>query len=232
MSNIARQLFQLQDIDLETESDEHTLKLIVNQLGDSNKVIEAENKLGEDRLAYEELSRQQQSLEWDIEALDAKIKKIEGDLYGGSIRNPKELTDLQTESDSLKNSRAKLEEQALEIMEKVEKALRTAAASENGLKKLKDEWNSQQKKLAGDMEKLKAAIAGLNEKRERLTKDIDPATLEIYRELRKQRGTAVAKVQQGTCLGCRISLPVSELQRVRGGSLVRCSTCGRILFLA
>ena len=82
------------------------------------------------------------------------------------------------------------------------------------------------------MEKLNKAMTNLKEKRQRQVKDIDPQTLETYRELRKQRGTAVAKVQQGTCLGCRITLPVSDLQRVRGGSVVRCGSCGRILYLA
>ena len=51
-------------------------------------------------------------------------------------------------------------------------------------------------------------------------------------KLKKQKGTAVAKVEQGVCCGCRISLPSTELQRARSDSLVRCSSCGRILFLA
>ncbi|MEE8619379.1 MAG: C4-type zinc ribbon domain-containing protein [Dehalococcoidales bacterium] len=34
------------------------------------------------------------------------------------------------------------------------------------------------------------------------------------------------------CRGCRISLSAAELQQARSGSLVQCSNCGRILFLA
>ena len=56
--------------------------------------------------------------------------------------------------------------------------------------------------------------------------------IEVYQDLKKHKGTAVAKVEQGICHGCRISLPISELQQTRSGSLVRCSSCGRILFLA
>ncbi|MDI6814491.1 MAG: hypothetical protein QMC90_00160 [Dehalococcoidales bacterium] len=42
----------------------------------------------------------------------------------------------------------------------------------------------------------------------------------------KQRGTAVAKVEQGLCRGCRISLSTAKLQQARSGSLVQCSSCG------
>jgi hypothetical protein len=232
MSKIARQLFQLQEIDLELESDRHTLKLIIGQLGDSNSVIRAQEQMDSEKQALEEVTRQQQSLDREIEDVAAKLKKVEEDLYGGKIRNPKELTDLQHESESLKANLSRLEEQALEIMEKVESASKRVTAADSELNRLKSEWQRQQQKLTADMEKLKNSVAGLEEKRERLVKDIEPQTVEIYQEIRKQRGTAVAKVQQGTCLGCRITLPVSDLQRVRGGGMIRCSSCGRILFLA
>jgi len=230
--NIAKQLYQLQDIDLEIESDEQTLNLIIGQLGESGAVTQAQNNLDSERQQLEELARQQHSIEWEIEDITGKLKKVEEELYSGRIRNPKELTDLQHESESLKASLARLEEQALEIMEKVELATKSVAASDSGLKRMKAEWQHQQRKLTTDMEKLRNTIASLGDKRQRLVKNIEPQAVEIYQELRKQRGTAVARVQQGTCLGCRITLPVSDLQRVRGGSMVRCSSCGRILFLA
>jgi predicted nucleic acid-binding Zn-ribbon protein len=230
--SIARQLYQLQDIDLELESDEQTLNLITNQLGESNAIIQAEEKLESERQTLEELTHQQHSIEWEVEDITSKQKKAEEELYSGRIRNPKELADLQHESEVLKANLARLEEQALEVMEKVEQAAKSVTASDSALNRLKTEWQSQQRKLSADMEKLKKAIASLKDKRQRLVKDIDQETIDIYTELRKQRGTAVARVQQGTCLGCRITLPVSDLQRARGGSLVRCSSCGRILFLA
>ena len=40
-----------------------------------------------------------------------------------------------------------------------------------------------------------------------------------------------ARVEQGICRGCRISLPTTDLQQARSGKLVQCSSCGRILFL-
>jgi len=230
--NIAKQLFQLQETDIQLESDEQTLKLIINQIGESSMIIRAQEKLDSERKNREEIASRQRSIEWDMEDIAGKLKKIEGDLYSGRIRNPKELTDLQHESETLKSNITKLEEQALELMEKLELATKNAAEADSTLNRLKNEWQRQQQKLSADMEKLNRTITALKEKRRLLAASIDPETVEIYDGLRKQKGAAVARVQQGTCLGCRISLPISDLQRVKGGSMVRCSSCGRILYQA
>jgi hypothetical protein len=82
------------------------------------------------------------------------------------------------------------------------------------------------------MERLKTILADLKQKQQLHLTKIDHQAAEFYYELKKQRGQAVAKVEQGLCRGCRISLPTAELQRARSGNLVQCSSCGRLLFLA
>jgi len=230
--SVAKQLYQLQEVDLELESDEQALNQIASQLGESKAVIETQNKLASERQHLEELTHQQRSVEWEIEDITIKLTTVEEELYSGRIRNPKELTNLQQEIDSLKVKRNKLEDQALEIMEKVELAAKSVATLNSELKRLEAEWQRQQQKLSADLKQLETAISSLKHKRELLATEIDPQVTDIYHELKRQRGTAVAKVEQGICRGCRISLPVTELQRARSGSLVRCSSCGRILFLA
>ena len=178
------------------------------------------------------MARQQRSVEWEIEGITSKLTTAEKELYSGKIRNPKELTNLQHETDGLKAKRTELEDKVLEIMEQVEITTKNVAALDSELKELEAEWQSQQQELSARMEQLKATVSTLKHKQQLLTAEIDPQVIEVYHELKKQRGTAVAKVEQGICRGCRISLPITELQRARSGSLVRCSSCGRILFLA
>lgn len=230
--SVTSQLYQLQELDLELTSSEQTADRITSQLGESKMVIEARKKLDSERKLLEELTTQQNSLEWETDDLNSKLAKVEEDLYSGRIRNPKELTDIQHESDLLKTQRAKLEEKTLELMEQVEGATRNVAASDAELNRLENGWKSQQKKLSADLKQLKTAIADLQKRRQLMADGIETAAVEIYRELKKQKGTAVARVEGGLCNGCRISLPVSDMQRVRTGKLVRCGSCGRILFLA
>ena len=230
--NVANQLYQLQELDLVLESNEQALNQIASQLGESQAVVSAQTELTLEHQRLEELKRQQHSAEWEIDDLSTKIRTAEEKLYSGRIGNPKELADLQHDVETLKARRDQLEDKALAIMEQVEQATASVATTGDRLKVLEDEWHNQQQQLSADMEQVKAILSELNHKRQLLSARIAPRAVEFYHELKKQKGTAIAKVEQGICCGCRISLPTTDLQRVRSDSLVQCSSCGRILFLA
>ena len=230
--SVTKQLYQLQEVDLELESNEQALHQTASQLGESEAVVRTRNKLEQEHQHLEELNRQQHSLEWEIDDLSSKLTPTEEELYSGRIRNPKELTNLQHEIDILKAKRAQLEDKALEIMDQVEVATKSVATIDSELKELESEWHSQQQQLSTNMEQLKTTLSDLRYKRQLLLAEIDPQAIELYQELKKRKGHAVAKVERGICRGCRISLPTTELQRARGDSLVQCSSCGRILFQA
>jgi hypothetical protein len=230
--SVVKQLYQLQEVELEIESNEQALAQIASQLGESQAVVRARTKLKLEQQHLEELRRQQHAAEWEIEDLVSKLTTAEGKLYSGRIKNPKELTNLQHEVDGLRVRRDQLEDKALAIMDRVELSTTSVDTLSNELKTLEAEWHSQQQQLSTNMEQLKTTLSDLKHKRQLLSVKIDPQAIELYQELKKQRRQAVAKVEQGICRGCRISLPTTELQRARGDSLVQCSSCGRILFLA
>ncbi|GAI49272.1 unnamed protein product, partial [marine sediment metagenome] len=113
----------------------------------------------------------------------------------------------------------------IEIMDQVELSTASVATLSNELKTLEAEWHSQQQQLSTNMEQLKTTLSDLKHKRQLLSVKIDPQAIEFYQELKKQKGRAVAKVEQGICRGCRILLPTTELQRARSDSLVQCNSC-------
>ncbi len=228
---VARQLYQLQEVDLEVESSERTLGRKVNQLGENRTVVEAKTRLTSEQQRLEELLHKQHSAEWEIDDLVSKLTAAEEQLYSGRIKNPKELTGLQHEVDLLKGKRDRMENSALEIIDQVEAAEARVAAAESELRKRQAERESQQQQLSADIATLKNRIADLGQKRQALAVEISPQALEVYDRLRKQKGQAVARVEQGVCRGCRISLTSSEMQQVRSGNPVQCGSCGRILFL-
>ncbi len=230
--SLAKQLYQLQEVDLELESTEQALRQVASQLGESEVVVGARSKLAVEHQSLEELNRQQRSVEWDIDDLTSKLATMEGELYSGRVRNPKELANLQHEIDLLKARCRQLEDKALEVMDQVELTTINVATQNSELKALEAEWHHQQQQLSANLEQLKTVLSDLENRRQLVVADIDPQTVRVYQELKKQKGTAVARVEQGICRGCRISLPITELQRTRSGSLVRCSSCGRILFLS
>lgn len=230
--SVAKQLYELQEVDLELESREQALKQLASQLGESEVVLSAHHRLASEKQHLEDLRDRQHSLEWEIEDITAKINKAEEELYSGRIRNPKELANLQHEIEVLKAKRSEQEDRVLEIMEQAEAAAASVAALSGELEKLEAQWVTEQQKLEADVKQLEAAIADLKQRREVMSAQINAEAVEFYLGLKKQKGVAVVTVEQGVCRGCRLSLSNAELQRARSGDLIQCSSCGRILFLA
>jgi len=230
--SVAKQLYQLQEIDLQLEADEQTLTRLASQLGESQAVASARNRLTLENQRLEELKRQQRSHEWEIDDLTSKITAAEQKLYGGRVGNPKELASLQHEVETLKSKRTRVEDKVLEIMEQIEQAESGVVSLGKELKALESDWQSQQQRLSSEIDELKLDLNDLKHKRGTQLASIDPQAIELYDRIKKQKGTAVAKVEQGICQGCRISLSATQLQQVRTGGLMQCSNCGRILFLA
>jgi predicted nucleic acid-binding Zn-ribbon protein len=229
--SVASQLYQLQEIDLEIDSGEQTLKQMLGQLGDDKIVVATQAKLTSTKQHLDDLANKQHSAEWETDDLVSKLTAVEGELYSGRIKNPKELTSLQHEVELLKAKRDQLENKVLEIMDQVESAEANVATAKDEFKTLEAEWHSQQKQLSADVETLKGKLAEIKQKRQSLVAEVSPQAVEVYDKIKGNKGQAVVKVEQGICRGCRISLPSGELQQVRGGSLVQCSSCGRILYL-
>lgn len=229
--SVAKLLYQLQQVELEIESKEQALKQLLSQLGESQAVARAQAKLASEQQRLEESKHEQHTIEWEIDDLSTKITTAEETLYSGRIKNPKELTSLQHEIVALKAKRSQLEDRTLEIMGQVELATASVATIKSELKRLETEWQNQQQQLSQEIDKLKSKLSNLKEEQQLLSAEINPRTLELYHALKKQKKIAVVKVEQGICIGCRISLPTTDLQRARSGSLAQCSSCGRILLL-
>jgi predicted nucleic acid-binding Zn-ribbon protein len=227
----ARQLYQLQCIELDIESKEKELEQSQARLGESQQLLDAREKLELGRQRLVGLKQQQKDAEWQADDVGAKLAAARDSLYSGSIRSPKELSSLQHEVESLQSKRDSLDEAALEIMEQVEAAAAAVEDLGRELGEVENEWRQQQKQLTESIEELKESLSVLGSQRQQALAGIDAASQDCYRRLRQQKGQAVARVEQGTCRGCRISLSTAELQRAKGNSLVTCSSCGRILFI-
>jgi hypothetical protein len=230
--SIARDLYQLQEVDTALEANLQAQKRVSGQIGESQVVLKAGAKLAEEQKNLETLAARQKSTDWEIDDLTAKIKETEKKLYGGKIFNSKELGSLQQETDDLKKRRSALEDKSLELLDQLEDTRKAIENSKEELAKLQAEWQAQQKQFVVELMQLKAAQAVHETNRQQISALIDADTLFTYQELRKRKGLAVAKVEQGICQGCRITLPNTDLQRAKGGGVVRCSSCGRIIFLA
>jgi len=229
--SVAGQLHELQEIDLEIADEEHKLEQVVGRLGKDDVVVTAREKLDAEKEKLKELRHQQHSLEWEIDDLASKIKAGDDQLYSGKIKNPKELSSLQHEVELWKAKRNGLETKDLEIMEKVETVEAGIATLNQELEEIDAGWQREQEGFRNEKAVLEGSLNDLKQKRQTLAAEVDSKVLTFYERLRKNKGLAVARVEQGICRGCRISLPSSELQQARRSALVQCGSCSRILYL-
>lgn len=229
--SISKELYNLQEIDRELASDEQARSLLVEQLKGNPEIVAVQNSLETANQRQKELAHSQRTLEQEVEDISSRLKKFADDLYSGRTTNTKELSSLQQEIEILTSKRDGLEDRELELMESVEQANTTISKLTALLKKLEAAWQENEIRLSAALEGLIAKIATLKENRNSKASTFDSDTLNLYEKLKIQRGTAAAKVERGICQGCRIQLPIGELQQVRGGDMVRCSSCGRILLL-
>jgi predicted nucleic acid-binding Zn-ribbon protein len=228
-------LFDLQEIDLEIDSRRNTIDDIESRLGESEEIEAAAAEASERDTEVQELQKKLKGAEWEVDDLTNKIKPLEKKLYGGSVHIPKELASIDEDIHSLQAHKRVLEDKELDVMSQLDEAERVLVAAKTEHDRLVAEWEAEQRRLRHEKETLMAEFADLEEKREAQRSRIDGAALTLYDALRAQhQGRAVAKVERGTCGGCRISLPMSLLQRARGGSdvIVQCSSCERILYVS
>jgi predicted nucleic acid-binding Zn-ribbon protein len=232
--NKAKQLYELQEVDLEIQRKTEALTQVKSQLGRDEDLVAARSGLEMLKKRLDDLGHQQRIEEWELNDLGAKIAPVEKKLYDGSVKNPRELTDLQQDLELLKTQRGQREDRLLALMMEVEAAQQEVEQKGNEFVALERQWQENQQKLLQQKTELEEELAKLEQKRELLAGQTDSACLRLYEEVRRaKQGQAVAKVMQGRCQGCRISLPISDQQRARmGHELVQCSNCGRILYLS
>lgn len=227
----AQQLYRLQEVEQEIESKEQSVRQMTEQLGDSPELVKARSELAAARQHHDELKKHQQNLEWEDDDLTNKLKVAEEELYSGRIKNPKELNNLQHEISIFKSKRGQLDEKTLILMDQVDASTKKLAGLEEQLKNTEAVSQERHTQLLADIEKTRASLAELEQEKQSLSSSLDQPVSQMYYDLKKKKKVAVAKVSQGICSACRIQLPVTDMQKVRSGSIAQCSSCARILYL-
>lgn len=181
----------------------------------------------------EEIARDHARLEGEIELLEQKIGREEQRMFAGSVSNPKELSALQAEVESLKRKKSGLEDQLLEVMEARESSSATVARITGE----RDQSSAESTELTGTVEVLiadiDAQLAKHSSQRDQVAAEIPADLLSLYEKIRAQKhGVGAAALEQGTCQGCHTKLPQKEIERMRAeGGLQRCDNCRRILVI-
>jgi|HubBroStandDraft_4_1064222.scaffolds.fasta_scaffold100136_2 predicted nucleic acid-binding Zn-ribbon protein len=168
--------------------------------------------------------------ELEAASLQARIRELDRRLYGGTVRNPAELIEMQRELEAMRAKLSTAEDDALGRMEAVD-------VSTASLEKASAAVAARDAQRSASLEPLRARLATLNAERDvlnaerdALRADIDPNDLSLYARIASHRRPAVTGLAGESCAGCRMPVSNEERRAVRTGTgLTQCANCDRIL---
>lgn len=232
MSDIVRQLYELQEVDLRTGEVERSLAKIVAKLADKSRLSAARAEATRLGKRLDDLSAKRRSVERTVSEITDSLSALERRLYGGGITNAQQMAAAEEERTFTIARQGESEDQLLELMVAMEELEPLVETAQEALSRLEAArpvqeaaWRDAETRLGDD-------LAALALEREEVLPLVAPNLIPMYESLRKSRGgVAVARVERNMCQGCRLSLPTGDVQRARTSQgTVLCSSCGRILY--
>jgi predicted nucleic acid-binding Zn-ribbon protein len=225
-------LFRLQQIDSSLDKGQARLLEIERQLDDDLEIRLAKQKF--DKAQNEKFTSEKELrvAEDNVKQQRLKIERSQAALYGGKISNPKELQDLQHESEALKRYLGTLEDLQLEAMLALDEADSQFLQAETSLTETGEQVAAEKEHLSKDRSGLLRDLEINESERAAALSNIDAQDLRLYETLRKQKnGIAVARIVDKTCAACGSTLTASTYSSAKVPTkLTRCDSCGRILY--
>ncbi len=230
--SITIKLHQLEDIDISLAEACRLLEGVKAALEDRSAITRIEAELESQRERLFTIEREKRDAEIEIQDLEAKVASIKTKLDSGTIRNPKELVNLDKELHILEAQLREKDESALSTMEEVDRLNQGVEQEQKKLSDAHESFTRRKVELEAQQKELEKRIISLQSQRDKLAASIAPDKLDLYQMLRSAMSNrVVVGVQRGFCLGCRIQLPLNEMRNLEHGEIVRCSSCGRILYM-
>ncbi len=179
----------------------------------------------------QEIARQIKWNEGEVRGLRDAVRTHERKLYGGTINNPKELSQLQAKIEEIKQAIGKLEDQTLDLMLEAEDLTPKVAGAKEGVTAATAAVAARESANTADLAAASAELSELPAQRQEAAAAVDPKLLPDYDYVRSRRaGAAVVVLDRGVCPGCRMAVPPMLQSRIREGTaVVRCENCGRFL---
>ena len=236
MSDITKEkidtLVKIQKIDIETERMKALLADVPLRIGALDQQLEAFTlKIEDDQVSIAELNKQYRTSESDLQLNLNRIKKSEEKLR--SVKTNKEYQSSLKEIDDLKAISAKIEDEMLEYLEKIESAENALQDRRQQHQEIVEETNQKKAALQRDAEQSEKRLVELESNRNAIAADLDDDLIALFNRVKAKQtnGVAIAEVKNAVCLGCNMNIPpqiYNELQR--RDSLKYCPSCERIIY--
>jgi predicted nucleic acid-binding Zn-ribbon protein len=230
-ASVIENLAALQEIDRRNRERERELSEIDRAAAEQTAAL-ADKKAQLERIRSDSEALGSRRREMETQLQDEERRMKERRMRLGRIRNDKEMASLQREIDLAKEANAKLEEEALGVIEQCELLEGSLREAQTEFAALEERASQHGESGGGRAEQLRGEIASEQAERSRVAGLLSEPVRKKYEQIFEKRGgVAVVEVRQGKCRGCNMNLPpqlFNEIQRRRDVHM--CPNCHRILF--
>ena len=180
-----------------------------------------------------DLERAVRRAEGEVDKVRARAERDATLLNSGQIVATKQLTDLEHEIATLGRRQAELEDDELELLERLEEAQAEVMAAETAQEDVRVAHTAAQAAAAEATTAAHAERDEWQQRRAQVCEAIPADLLELYARIRRDnRGTAAGLVRYGRCEVCQMELATAELSEVRAApadEVVHCPECRSIM---
>lgn len=229
-------LLTLQDLD--TAIDQHRHQRAT--LPERGELVSLEGAVASTTRAREEVARRraeivavQEGAEAELAASEERLAVVRRRMGSGDAASARDVTALSSGIDHLVERVSHLEDEVLAAMEERAPLDEQIALSDSELAGYAERRQALQAALTVSESRLDQEIVQLEDGRQAARAALAPERLALYDRLRPRLGgVAVARLVGSHCDGCHLTLPATEIDRLRReppDALLYCDQCGRIL---
>jgi uncharacterized protein len=191
------------------------------------------DQLRDAQIQVDDLNAEQKKVDADVEQVKTRRTRDRERMDQGLVTNPKDLERLQHELTSLERRITSLEDDELEVMERLEE-------SQNALESLAAQLQAADTRLAELAKTRDEKVAAIDGQLAQIERERTPAVdglpadlMALYTRLREQKGgVGAAALRARACSGCQLTLDNAEIAVIRNApddEVIRCEECQRIL---
>jgi len=227
-----RKLVVLQEIDKEIMMFEQRIEEIPLKMKDmDDEMAKFDTEFQQLEKEIKDLLVKKKEKENDIQSMEDQIKKHQKEL--NSLKSNDAYAAVIKEINDCKSKKTELEDQEIEMMEKEEMFLKQKDEKKKEYNKKKDEYNNIKKQLEDEKAQKEATLVEVKKKRDEYKNTIQENILGKYENLKKRKhGIGIVPLESGSCGGCHLMLTPQQVSDiVRGGDIVYCNACMRMLYI-